>query len=43
MNGGLLCLIEMLDIPKENQKAFFYPIRDNLNFRNKEKYKIIST
>jgi hypothetical protein len=41
MNGGLMCLIEMLDIPSSHQKAFFYPIRDNLNFRNREKFEVI--
>lgn len=41
MIGGLICVMELLQLPLEGQKGFLYRIRDDLNFYNKEKFEVI--
>lgn len=41
MGSSLLCLAELMGLPNNNQKAFYYSVRNNLNFKNKEKWTII--
>ncbi len=41
MLGGLVCLMELLKTPHGGQKGFLYPIRDDLNIYNKEKFEVV--
>lgn len=40
MNGSFLCLAELLNLPRDGQKAYYYTLRGENNFRNKSKYSI---
>jgi hypothetical protein len=42
MIGGLMCVMELMNVPLGHQKAFLYPIRDDLNFNNKNKFEVIN-
>ena len=42
MIGGLVCVMELMGTPHKNQRGFLYPIRDDLNFNNKEEFEVIN-
>lgn len=42
MSGGLMCVMELMGVPLSGQNCFYYPIRGDLNFYNKEKFRRIN-
>jgi len=41
MGSSLMCLADLAELPKNNQKAYYYTFRNNLNFHNKRKWIIV--
>lgn len=41
MGSSLMCFADLLQLPNQNQIAYYYTLRGNLPFRGKEKWKVV--